>query len=408
MWFQTQQLVAHDPPQSGQRFGFSVAMGGDTLAVGAPLDSATGKRSGAVYLFTWDKEKSEFGLPSKVLAADGEPNMHFGSALAVDVLGKRLVVGTRRLGVVEQGKGLAYVFQNNGSSWLAETQLAPESSSGGGAVGGAVAIQESRILLSHGTPMSDLQPPEVSSMLPANMDQVVETQNVTELRIIFSETIVKDSDTAAFRIFQKVAPQASVINITVGSDQVRLENSDKAQLLDGEHEEGSYGDNGAFADLAILPNIWEGVFDEDDWTFRMGGGCYVTKTGCSVQGDKTFFQTFRDWKGEAEKNALTSQEACLLRARVHHVGCQQPVELPTRVLFEATGATRAFPPGCWISQPSCSNESAANKLGLYQDKDESVMLSGVDHEAACFAPRVRLPRQSGAPEGGIALRASRR
>lgn len=327
--------------------------------------------------------------------------------LQVDVLGKRLVVGTRRLGVVEQGKGLAYVFQNNGSSWLAETQLAPESSSGGGAVGGAVAIQESRILLSHGTPMSDLQPPEVSSMLPANMDQVVETQNVTELRIIFSETIVKDSDTAAFRIFQKVAPQASVINITVGSDQVRLENSDKAQLLDGEHKEGSYGDtvvvnvgtdtllpdheyyilvdNGAFADLAILPNIWEGVFDEDDWTFRMGGGCYVTKTGCSVQGDKTFFQTFRDWKGEAEKNALTSQEACLLRARVHHVGCQQPVELPTRVLFEATGATRAFPPGCWISQPSCSNESAANKLGLYQDKDESVMLSGVDHEAACFA-----------------------
>ena len=83
MWFQTQQLVAHDPPQPGQRFGFSVAMGGDTLAVGAPLDSATGKRSGAVYLFTWDEEKSEFGLPSKVLAADGEPNMHFGSALAV-------------------------------------------------------------------------------------------------------------------------------------------------------------------------------------------------------------------------------------------------------------------------------------------------------------------------------------
>ena len=47
--------------------------------------------------------------------------------LQVDVLGKRLVVGTRRLGVVEQGKGLAYVFQNNGSSWLAEMQLAPES-----------------------------------------------------------------------------------------------------------------------------------------------------------------------------------------------------------------------------------------------------------------------------------------
>ena len=53
LWLQEQELTANDGASSA-RFGLSVAMNEDTIAVGADGDSELGFFSGAVYVFTFD------------------------------------------------------------------------------------------------------------------------------------------------------------------------------------------------------------------------------------------------------------------------------------------------------------------------------------------------------------------
>jgi filamentous hemagglutinin family protein len=102
---------------NGDEFGWSVALSGDWLAVGAPLDSTLGATRGATHLFTgvgtdysgltWRNNKlasgnGAIGMP--ILADDDE----FGWSVALD--GNRLAVGARLDDTSGPGRGAVYLF----------------------------------------------------------------------------------------------------------------------------------------------------------------------------------------------------------------------------------------------------------------------------------------------------------
>lgn len=107
-WIET-EFPAH--AAAGENYGYSVAIDGNTLAVGAPGGNA-------VYVYTFN---GSGWVPQQKLTAPGS----LGSALAID--GDILVAGAFR---DNNGQGAAYVYNRSGSTWVQSAKLtAPVPSS---------------------------------------------------------------------------------------------------------------------------------------------------------------------------------------------------------------------------------------------------------------------------------------
>ena len=113
----------------GDNFGWSVALSGDTLAVGAPLEdsNATGVNSGgeadnsaanagAVYVFT--RDNSSWTQQAYVKASNSLAGDKFGWSVALD--NEDLAVGAKTSSGTD---GAVYVFIGSGSSWAEEVNL---------------------------------------------------------------------------------------------------------------------------------------------------------------------------------------------------------------------------------------------------------------------------------------------
>ncbi|MEM7516029.1 MAG: FG-GAP repeat protein, partial [Planctomycetota bacterium] len=127
LWSETQRLSALDA-EAFARFGASVAIDGDRLAIGAP--AADGGR-GAVYLFELNPF-GEWDQTAQITATGGAPGDEFGSALALS--GDRLAVGAPERDVIgfqfHAEAGTAYVFVESGGQWSQEARIeAPDASS---------------------------------------------------------------------------------------------------------------------------------------------------------------------------------------------------------------------------------------------------------------------------------------
>src|SRR4030095_13347579 len=88
LWLQEQELTANDGA-SLARFGLSVAMNEDTIAVGADGDSELGFFSGAVYVFSFDG--SNWIQQQKLHAQDARESASFGFHVAIS--GDTIVAG---------------------------------------------------------------------------------------------------------------------------------------------------------------------------------------------------------------------------------------------------------------------------------------------------------------------------
>ncbi len=107
-----QKLVAPDITQS-PRFGWSVAMQGDELFIGAPLSTRDHFRQGVVHVYrlrdgVWEPVQ-------EITHSQADGNDLFGMSLSVH--GDRLVVGTTRDGSPSGGSGAAYVFERGPDGW---------------------------------------------------------------------------------------------------------------------------------------------------------------------------------------------------------------------------------------------------------------------------------------------------
>jgi VCBS repeat-containing protein len=139
---------------NGAQFGYAVATLRDLAVVGAPLD--TSSNSGAVYLFTRSLDGSNTWTQFKKLTApDVRSGDHFGSAVAVS--GDLLVVGSPLNDEKANDAGAAYVFarnQNGSNQWGFVKKLMAYDAFNSDQFGSAVAI--SNTLVAVGSPLTDL------------------------------------------------------------------------------------------------------------------------------------------------------------------------------------------------------------------------------------------------------------
>ena len=126
--------------EDGDLFGFSVALDGTTLAVGAPDDDdGNGVKSGAVYLFTKDAQgnwSKNVKISENDGAAEGElhiildPTDAFGSSVALD--GTTLAVGVWEDDDGHNGTGAAYLFAKDSNGTWTKTLKISENGGGHG------------------------------------------------------------------------------------------------------------------------------------------------------------------------------------------------------------------------------------------------------------------------------------
>ena len=142
MWSQKAKLTASDAA-TGDEFGISVALHGDTIVVGAHQDDYndddgdTDDDEGSAYVFTKSKDANDETVwgnapvsgdhrveTAKLIASDGAASDEFGSSVAVS--GATVVVGAHQNDADGDDSGSAYVFTKptTGDGWADGTETA--------------------------------------------------------------------------------------------------------------------------------------------------------------------------------------------------------------------------------------------------------------------------------------------
>ncbi len=123
-------------------FGFSVAIDGNTMVVGALKDDDIGTDSGSAYIYERNA-KGKWVLVQKIRASNGKAGDKFG--YSVSISGDTVVVGA----IFDSFSGLAYIFErNNGGSnqWGQVKILAPDGSASD-SFGYSVAISKDTVVV---------------------------------------------------------------------------------------------------------------------------------------------------------------------------------------------------------------------------------------------------------------------
>jgi hypothetical protein len=135
-WIQQARLSAGDP-EAFSNYGRSVAIDGDTIAVGASSADGVTDAAGAVYVYV--RSGANWTQQAKLVADDGEGFSDFG--IAVDVDGDSIVVGSPSLFVGgENVVGAAYVYVRNAALWTQQQKLVASDGVAFASFGNAVAI----------------------------------------------------------------------------------------------------------------------------------------------------------------------------------------------------------------------------------------------------------------------------
>jgi hypothetical protein len=137
IWTERATLVA-PVRASGDKFGFNVAIAGDTAVVGAPNVDRTIPDRGVAYVFVGSGEF--WRLQATLAASDATP----GDALGFDVAisGDTVVAGAPRVvgNVVGVGPGAAYVFTRTGEAWSEQAKLTSSDASANDQFGYSVGV----------------------------------------------------------------------------------------------------------------------------------------------------------------------------------------------------------------------------------------------------------------------------
>jgi uncharacterized protein (TIGR03437 family) len=146
-WSQQQKLFASDPVTL-DRFGSSVAIAGDTVVVGAP---GAGLNQGAVYVFT--RSGKVWMEQPKLLSEDGQNGDYFGFSVAIS--GDLVAVGAYRDMVGEnENQGSVYVFARGEDGWKQQQRLIATNGAKDDLFGSSVAVNGDAVLA--GAPEHDI------------------------------------------------------------------------------------------------------------------------------------------------------------------------------------------------------------------------------------------------------------
>ena len=134
-WSEQTKLMASDAA-ADDYFGWSVAISGDTVVVGARLDNDGGPFSGSAYVFV--RSSGSWSQQAKLTASDAAAEDQFGYSVAVS--GDTAVVGNR--GDADGGldSGSAYVFVRSGTTWSQQAKLTASDAAADDFFGDSVAV----------------------------------------------------------------------------------------------------------------------------------------------------------------------------------------------------------------------------------------------------------------------------
>ena len=135
-WTQQTQLVVPDALDT-RMYGQAVAMSGTTLVVGAQLTDAS---EGTVYVYTWDAGSSSWVEQAKLYASDryGSGGLGFGRSVAI--FGNVLIVGAPLDASAGPDTGAAYIFLQTNGVWQQVAKVTALDAAVGAFFGSSVGV----------------------------------------------------------------------------------------------------------------------------------------------------------------------------------------------------------------------------------------------------------------------------
>jgi hypothetical protein len=107
-WFQRQKIIDPNQPNQSQRFGFSVAVHNDRIAIGCKSDLVADQNAGSVYSYSLDG--SNWIYRDRLLASDANEGDTFGLSVALSA--DHVIVGSPYNSDNGPSSGSAYIFDN--------------------------------------------------------------------------------------------------------------------------------------------------------------------------------------------------------------------------------------------------------------------------------------------------------
>jgi MYXO-CTERM domain-containing protein len=137
-WTQQQTILPQDPHTS-RNFGVSVGISGSTVIVGAPSNVNSGPNYNAAYIFV--RNGTTYTQQAKIVPVDvTNPAERFGASVAID--GDTVAIGNPA-----QGTGSVYLFGRNGTAWSQLRKLVPSAAGADDLFGTAVALEGGTVVV---------------------------------------------------------------------------------------------------------------------------------------------------------------------------------------------------------------------------------------------------------------------
>ena len=142
-WSQQAKLVASDG-YSRDLFGWSVSIDGDTIVVGAGFQDEEGANNGgAAYVFT--RSGTTWSQQAKIQASDKEANDYFG--VSISISSDTVVVGAMGESTGGTAAGAAYVFTRSGTTWSQQAKIQASDKEASDYFGEAISISSDTIIV---------------------------------------------------------------------------------------------------------------------------------------------------------------------------------------------------------------------------------------------------------------------
>ena len=144
-WRYQTKIVASDGA-TGDLFGISVAIDGNTILVGADLHDEKAENAGAVYVYVL--EDKQWKQEAKLMASDGDHTDIFGVRVALSE--NAALISARRDDTKELGidAGSAYIFVRNGNTWTQQVKLTSPDGRADDRFGRDVALNGDTVIIS--------------------------------------------------------------------------------------------------------------------------------------------------------------------------------------------------------------------------------------------------------------------
>lgn len=134
-WLLQQELSALDGGDQ-QLFGWSLALEGDRLAIGALWDGQIAHAAGAAYVF--DRVQGVWSQTAKLVAPDQTILCNFGASLALS--GDRVLIGAPDANTIVADAGAVYVFELEAGVWTQKAKFWPSDTTKNDEFGSAVVL----------------------------------------------------------------------------------------------------------------------------------------------------------------------------------------------------------------------------------------------------------------------------